>query len=233
MTTTSINPRDALRNAIAERDTAKERLGVAAEVVERAKAQVAEADTKLRALGDVDAAILKHRAASFKSAAKGGPKPSLALPAELLKREKARDETASEAQAARAAHADLVGQFAEAQAALRSAEWKVTELASKVLVAETIDQGEALIEIWASLWAKIDSLKALSSSGVKLPIEILNVVRGFDAQDHRQFAGGRNPQLARATQYWQRYRAALSNSADATGPEPIDDGASSAAERAA
>jgi hypothetical protein len=228
MTTLPTNPRDALRNAIESRDTAKEKLRVATASAERAKAQVAELDTKLRAFGDVDAAILKHRASSFKAAAKGGPKPSLALPADLLTREKGRDETVAALQAARAAHADLVGAFANAQASLRSAEWNVSELAGKVMIAETLDQGSALTEIWTSLWAKIDSLRALSSSGVKLPLEIQNVVRGFDALDHRQFAGGRNPQLAQAITYWQRYRAALSHSADANGPEPP-----AAAERAA
>jgi hypothetical protein len=39
--------------------------------------QVRSAEKKLAAFGDVDGAILKHRAASFKSAAQGGPTPTL------------------------------------------------------------------------------------------------------------------------------------------------------------
>ena len=66
-------------------DAAKEAVRVASETAERAKGLVAAAETKLAAFGDVDGAILAHRAASFKTAAQGGPKPSLALPDDLVR----------------------------------------------------------------------------------------------------------------------------------------------------
>jgi hypothetical protein len=229
----STSERAALGEAIAERDTAKEALRVASEAAERGKQLLRTAQHKFELFGDVEGAILQHRAASFKSAAQGGPKPSLALPSDLLKRERARDEAASEVAAARAAHSSLVGEFAEAQAALREAESKVSELAGRVLAAETAEQGSALTSIWNDLWATVDSLKGLSSSGVQLPREVIRTLQSFEAMDHRQFAGNHNTQLARAVLYWKAYRHALCKGANATGPEPIDGDEPPAVERAA
>jgi hypothetical protein len=229
----STSERAALSKAIAERDTAKEALRVASEAAERGKQLLRTAQHKLEQFGDVEGAILKHRAASFKSAAQGGPKPSLALPTDLLKRERARDEAASEVAAARAAHSSLVGEFAESQAALREAESKVSELAGQVLVAETAERGSALTAIWNDLWATVDSLKGLSSFGVQLAREVIRTLQSFEAMDHRQFAGNHNTQLARAVSYWKAYRHALCKSANATGPEHIDGDEPPAVERAA
>jgi hypothetical protein len=220
--------RDALRNAITERDAAKERVRVAGESAEHGKQLLRTAQRKLEQFGDVDGAILKHRAASFKSAAQGGPKPSLALPADLPKRERGRDEAASEVAAARAAHGSLVGELAEAQAALRKAETTVSELASQVLIAETAERASALPTIWNDLWATIDALNALRSTGVQLPREVVRTLQSFEGMDHRQFPGNRNNQLARALQHWKAYRQYLCKNADAAEPDPINDGMSSA-----
>jgi hypothetical protein len=233
MTTQPGNPassseRAALRQAIAARDAAKEAVRVAEASAQRGKQMLQAAQGKLDKFGDVNGAILRHRAASFKDAAKGGSKkPSLALPADLLNKERARDEAASEAAAAKAAHQSLVGEFAEAQSALRNAERNVSDLAGQVLIAETAEGGIALTAIWAELWETVDSLKALSSSGVKLPQEVASTLVSFDGLDHRQFAGGDNAQLRRAISYWKAYRDALCASADAT--KPIDDGLTPAA----
>jgi hypothetical protein len=229
----SATQRAALRTAIAEREAAKEAVRVAEGSAERAKQLLRSAEAKLAAFGDVDGQILKHRAASFKAAAKGGPKPSLSLPTDLLKRERARDETAAEVAAAKVAHASLVGELAEAQASLRKAESRVSELAGHVLAVEMSEQGTSLTAIWNDLWATVDSLKGLSLSGVQLPREVIRTLQGFEAMDHRQFAGNHNTQLARAVLYWKAYRHALCKGANATEPRPIDGDEPPAAERAA
>jgi hypothetical protein len=235
MTTQPGNPassseRAALRQAIAAREAAKERVGVASKSAERGKQLLREAQHKLEQFGDVGDAILKHRTASFKSAVQGGPKPSLALPDDLVRRERARDEAAASVSAAKAAHGSLVGDFAEAQSALRKAESRVSELAAEVLVAETAARGRGLAELWNELWATIDALNALGLSlRVKLPSDVVRTLQSFEGMDHRQFPGNRNAQLASAVLHWRSYHAALCASADATGPNLSDDGVSPAA----
>jgi len=229
MTTNPVSTeRAALRLAIAERNAAKEVARVASETGDRSQEQVRNAEARLAAFGNVDDAILKHRAASFKSAAQGGPKPSLALPDDLVRRERARDEAASAAAAANAAHASLASELTQAKSALRKAELKVSETAGQVLVAEAAERGRSLSDLWNGLWSTIDELNALRSSPhVKLPNDIIRTLQSFAAMDYRQFAGGRNQQLARADQHWRLYYVALCKSADATPPDPINDSVAS------
>jgi hypothetical protein len=226
--TAEVEPREQLRLAIAERDTtAKEAARLAAETTERARGLLTTAQTRLAAFGDVDGEILAHRAASFKGAAQGGPKPSLALPDDLVRRERARDEAASAVAAAKVAYDTLSGELATAENALRKAELAVSEKAGAVLVAEIAEQGRSLIGIWGGLWATIDELNALRASllrGVNLPPDIVRTLNSFEGMDHRQFPGNRNKQLARAAQFWRAYHVALVASADATAPNSIDDG---------
>jgi hypothetical protein len=229
MMTANTSERLALRQAIARIGPAKEKVEVAGRSSERGKQFLRDAQRRLEQFGDVDDAILKHRAASFKSAAQGGPKPSLALPVDLVARERARDEALASVAAAKAAHSSLVGELAEAQAVLSKAESKVSELADQVLIAEIAEQGSALMAIWNNLWAAIDALNGLRSTGVQLPREVVRTLQSFEGMDHRQFPGNRNPQLARAIQYWKDYRNALCESADATQPYPIDGGVTPAA----
>jgi hypothetical protein len=231
MTTDSVSTgeRAALRQAIAERDTAKEAARVARDSTDRSEEQVRSAERKLAAFGDVDDAILKHRAASFKSAAQGGPRPSLALPDDLVRRERARDEAASAVAAAKAAHASLAGELAAAERALQRAEFKVSETAYEVLAGGVIEPGRALTRIWTDLWGTIDILNALRASlRVKLPPEIVRTLDSFSAMDHRQFPGNRNEQLSRAVQHWRSYHAALCECADATQPDLNNESVSSA-----
>jgi hypothetical protein len=231
MTTQPGNPassteRAALRQAIAARDAAKEKVGLAEASAQSGKRMLQAAQGKLDKFGDVNGAILRHRAASFKDAAKGGPKPSLALPADLLNKERARDEAASEVAAAKAAHQSLIGELADVQSALRNAERNVSELAGRVLIAETAEAGSALTEIWHDLWETVDSLKGLASL-VQLPREVAQTLQSFDAMDHRQWPGNHNTQRAQAASHWGAYRLALCTSADAT--KPFDDGSTPAA----
>jgi hypothetical protein len=224
----STTQRDALREAIADRNAAEEVMRVAREAADRSKEQVRSAEAKLAAFCDVDDAILKHRAASFKIAAQGGPKPSLALPSDLVRRERARDEAAAAVAAAKAAHASLAAELSQADNVLRRAELKVSETAGEVLVAEAAEQGRTLNDIWSDLWTTVDALNALRASlHVKLPPDIIRTLQSFAAMDHRQFPGGRNEQLAKAIRRWRAYHSGLCKSADATQPDPINDGVSS------
>jgi hypothetical protein len=223
--------REVLKRAIHERDTVKEALRVASETAAKAKELLRAAQAKLAAFGDVNDEILKHRAASYKSAAQGGPKPTLSLPEELLRRSRDRDDAASAVAAVQAAHASLAGELAAAESALHKAESKVSEKASEVLAAGAAEPGRALTEIWNEMWSTIDALNALRLAlRVKVPADIVRTLQSFEAMDHRQFPGGRNAALATAAQHWKAYHAALCADADATAPDSIDgDGDASSA----
>jgi hypothetical protein len=225
--------RDELRKAITEREVARETFRVSSETAAKAKELLKAAQVKLAAFGDVNAEILDCRAASFKRAAQGGPKPSLNLPDELVRRSRARDDAAATVAATQAAHASLSGELAAAEVALHKAESKVSEKASEVLVAGAAEPGRALTDIWGELWATIDALNALRLGlRVKLPADIVRTLQSFESMDHRQHPGGRNQQLSSAAQHWKAYHAALCADANATAPDSIDGGdgnASSAA----
>jgi hypothetical protein len=134
--------------------------------------------------------------------------------------------------AAKAARVSLVGEFAEAQAALRDVESRVLELAGTVLIAEIAEQGGGLMAIWNDLWATIDLLNGLRSM-VGLPREVVQTLNSFSGLDHRQWPGNWKPQLASAVQHWKAYLEALCKSADATQPDPIDGDVTPAADRVA
>jgi len=109
------------------------------------------------------------------------------------------------------------------------AELMVSEAVGEVLVAEAVEKGRTLTDIWNNLWATIDALNALRASlHVKLPPEIIRTLQSFEAMDHRQFPGGRNEQVTKAIQHWRAYHSGLCKGADATEPTTINDGVSSA-----
>jgi hypothetical protein len=223
--------RDELRKAITEREVARETFRVSSETAAKAKELLKAAQAKLAAIGDVNEEILNCRAASFKRAAQGGPKPSLSLPDDLVRRSRARDDAAATVAATQAAYASLSGELATAEVALHKAEAKVSEKASAVLVAGAAEPGRNLNAIWNELWATIDALNALRLAlRVKLPADIVRTLQSFEAMDHRGFPGGRNAALATAAQHWKAYHAALCADAEAQAPTSHDgDGNASSA----
>lgn len=233
------NPaRETLRKAIAGRDTAKEAARVAGEAAQRGKELLRSVEAKLAAFGDVYAAILKHRAASFKTAAQGGPKPSLALPNDLLKRERGRDEAASAAAAAQAAHTSLVAELETAQKVLQRAEDLVSEVAGAIISEEAIKQAAALKAAWGSVWHLVDTLNSLRGVPTSSPlpadaVRLLQLIAG--RFDHRQFPGNFNVAVQQAGDRWRAWHRALCENADAEMPVPelVGDGASSILERVA
>ena len=221
----------ALSKAIAERDAAREALRIASEASQRGRELLQAAEDKLRSFGDVDGAILTHRARSFKSAAQGGSKPSLALPDDLLKRERGRDEAASAVAAAQAATESLAADAARSEKALRQAERQVSERAVEILVAEGIDVAATLRAAWQDVWEKLDALNALAGASVlapvRLPPDVIKLLQTLSAFDHRQFAGGHNAALSQAREHWRNRHAELCRDADSEMPE--DDAAKQAA----
>lgn len=217
--------RETLRKAIEERNAAKD-VCARADLAERnGEELVRSAEANLATFDNIDEAIVAHRADKFKRAATGGPAPDTALPDELTKRRRARDESRDMLAAARSARASLVAELEAAQKTLQRAEHKVSEAAGAILAAEAVRLAGALRTAWATTWFLHDVLSALP---LPLPRDAVDVCQEIVKFDYRQFPGGRNAARARAGEDWRTWSAALSEDADAQ-PLKFDDGPSSAA----
>jgi hypothetical protein len=217
--------RTRLGRAIVARDSRKGQLDAAQAAEQRGRELLDAAEAKLAAFGDVDAEIVEFRAAKYRVAATGGAPPnSMALPAPLIAKERARDEARGAVAAAKAAHESLVTDLEQAEKVLRQAEAEVGALAAEILSAEGIEIAAALRVAWSSVWQKMDQLGALTSSWLpdaqglrpaRLPPDVVALMQGVAAFDHRQFPGGRNPSLLKAGANWRRWFAALCTDPDA------------------
>lgn len=216
------NPRAALRAAIAERGKAKEAVAAAELAVSRGRGLLAAEHKRLDGFGDVDGDITAYRAAKFKTAAKGGPSPNLALPDELRKRLHGRDEAVSARDAAKAALDSLTAELKHAEAELSKAERKVSEGATRILLAEALGLTPSLSKAWKELWAAVDSLGALSSM-LQLPAATVRELQFFAANDYRQFPGNSNAVKARAVAHWRSCLQGLRTNADADVSAPAAD----------
>jgi hypothetical protein len=211
--------RARLRAAVTARDAAREAVAKASAAADASKALLMAEDRKLKSFEDVEDAIVQHRAASYARAAKGGAKPSLELPADLLKRERLRDEARAAFRAAKAAYDGLFGELADAENVLRKSERLVSEAAVAILTAEGAAQGASLTDIWNNLWATVDSLNALRSFGAQLPRPTILALQTLAQHDHRQFTAAGNTALARAREGWKARHDALCKNADAEIPK--------------
>ena len=220
--------RVALQAAIAARLAAEGRLRLAQQAESRGFELLDAVEAKLAAFGDIDTAIIQHRAAKFKNAAAGGPAPDMCLPDDLATRQTRRDEARDALNAAKAAHESLVADVAQAQKALQRAERLVDEAAQAILAQEAALLAANLKASWASVWHLFDTLSALPGSSEQLPAEAVRILRMLPGIDHRQWAGGKNPALARARERWKTWFAALLTDANAPVPDLVDDGVSSA-----
>ena len=113
--TSSSDRRAELRNRIQDRDAAQERVHHAQASEKRGRELLDAAEDKLASFGDVDAAVLNHRADKIKRAAAGGPPPDMNLPDVLIKRRAARDEARERFAATKVAHESLVADHGPAQ----------------------------------------------------------------------------------------------------------------------
>jgi hypothetical protein len=205
-----------------------ERLHVAQQAESRGGELMEAAKHTLAGYGDIDAAIIQHRATKFKHAAAGeGPAPDMRLPDDLAKRRQQREDARDVLAAAKAAHDSLAGELAQAETAMRKAEARVSEQAVAVLVEEANAQAAALKATWQTLWATVDALNALAASWlpgpVRLPPDVVATLQLLAGYDHRQFAGNFNTGLKRAGERWRAWHRALCNDADAEMPETVED----------
>jgi hypothetical protein len=207
----------ALARAVAARNRVRLLLFGAKQAEERGQRMLEQTTRRLEAHADVDEAILAHRAEKFKHAAEEdrNPRKSLALPASLAARERARDEAQSASAAASAAHGALVAEREEAEKALQSAEHTVAIAAAAIQTAKGNQLADQLREDWKAVWRRYDELEGLGAAWIPYPerprpiqlsaesIRIIQTIAGFD---HRQFPGGRNQAAA---EFSERYRAEL------------------------
>jgi hypothetical protein len=226
--------RAALRAAIAERAVAEEQLRRAQQAEKRGHDLLDAAEAKVAVLGDVDDLILGHRADKIKQAAAGGPAPNMSLPDDLVERKAASDEAQAVLAAAKAAHQSLVADVAQAEAANRKAELKVSGCAVEILVAKGMLKAGALKLAWGKVW-ELNALAGCWWPGAgaprrtELPAAAIRPLQVTAQYDHRQFAGNFNSGLKRSGERWRAWHAALCRDADAEMPEIVHDGASSTA----
>jgi hypothetical protein len=224
--------RSALSVAISELKAKREALGLAQQAESRGAALLAAAEENLAAFGDVDAAIIQHRAGKFKhaAAAAGGPAPDMHLPEDLAARRHARNEALDVLTAAQSAHESLRADVAAAEKALERAERNVSECASAILAAHAAEQAIALKEAWATVWHQVDQLNALRGAWLparaELPPDVVRLLQLIAGIDYRQWAGGKNSALARAGERWKAWHSKLCKDARAEISELSDDGAS-------
>jgi len=155
--------REALRAAIARRDTLAARLATAAETAKRAQQLLDGAQRRLDAFGDVDGAIRAHRADAYKAwAVDGGERPALDVPTHLAERQHACDAARQEAVAAKAARDDLRSEHAAAVEAHDRADAAVHDAAKAVLVEEADRIAAELEEALSLAFALDDELRGLA-----------------------------------------------------------------------
>lgn len=126
--------RAVLRAAIEARDAAAERLREASAALDRADQGAVRAQLRLRQIGDVDAEILAHSAAAYRTyAVSGGDPPSADVPPHLAEKRGRRDAAQAELAAAKAAQAQLAGEHAAAQTEHQRCDRAVAEAADAVV----------------------------------------------------------------------------------------------------
>jgi hypothetical protein len=232
LATPSPDHRAALRDSLGERDAIQERVHHAQAAEKRGRELLDAAEDKLASFGDVDAAVLNHRADKIKRAASGGPSPDMNLPDVLIKRRAARDEALERFAATKVAHESMVVDLEHAQSALRRAEQDVSEAATAILVDEGVVTAAALRAAWNSVWNNYDELNALAGCWLPhaegsrpplLPANLVSIIQLIGALDHRQHPGGTNVAYNRATQQWRIWHETLRKDANAGKPDAGDD----------
>ncbi len=216
--------RAALRGAIAEREAAKARHHHTEQAEQLGRELHSASERVLIAFGDVDAAIVQHRAEEFKRAATGVPLPDASLPDNLVARRTMRDEARQHVTAAKAAHENLVADLSQTESAVRQAGRKVATAAIDILAAEGARRATALNAAWNDVWRQYDRLSALadcwldcaeSSLPITLPPDIVKLLQTIGALDGRAFPDGRNHVAAHAGEVWCCWFEALLTDAEA------------------
>src|ERR1700739_2972383 len=132
--------RTALREAVADRESAQQRLALAKQAEQCGDELCFARRQELAAFDDVELAIVNFRAEAFKSAIFGAEASELELPSDIALRRAGRDEARDRLDAAKAAQDDLVADVARAENELGEVSEKVAIAAIGVLVAEAAQQ---------------------------------------------------------------------------------------------
>jgi hypothetical protein len=229
--------RATLRDSIRKRDAMHERVHHAQAAERRGRGLLNAAEAELASFGDVDAAVLNHRADKIKRAATGGPPPDMSLPDVLVKCRTARNEACEHIAATKVAYESLVSDLGNAQNASRQAEQHVSDAATAVLVEEGVAVAATLRAAFENVWQSYDVLNALAgcwlayaqgSQPIRLPSDTLRTLQFITALDHRQHPGGANVAFNRATQQWRNWHKMLCMDSDAVKPEVGDNSSLSA-----
>lgn len=215
--------RAVLREAIADRQTAEERLALAKQAEQRGRELYAARKQELANFDDVELAIVNFRAEAFKNAISGADASEPELPDDLARRRAMRDDAFDHLSAAKAAHDGLVADVGRAESALGEVNEKVAIAAVGVLVAEAVQQAGALTKVWEDLLQHHDRLRALAdcrlqyaggSHPISLPADITAVLQTIA----RVNEAGPSERAAQAGELWCRWFKALLDDPDAAEP---------------
>jgi hypothetical protein len=215
--------RAVLRTAVADRESAQERLALAKQAEQRGDELCFARRQELAAFDDVELAIVNFRAEAFKSAICGAEASELELPSDIALRRVGRDEAQNHLDAAKAAQDDLLADVARAENALGEVSEKVAIAAIGVLVAEAAQQAEALTDLWENLLQNYDRLRALADCRlqyggglhpISLPANITAVLKTLTQAG----GNGSSQRAAQAGELWCRWFKALLDDPDAAEP---------------
>jgi hypothetical protein len=215
--------RAVLRTAVADRESAQERLALAKQAEQRGEELCCARRQELAAFDDVELAIVNFRAEAFKSAISGGDASEPELPDDIALRRAMRDEAQSHLDAAKAAQDELVADVARAENALGEMSEKVAIAAIGVLVAEAAQQADALTKLWEDLLQNYDRLRALADcrlqyAGGLHPIGLpANITAALKTMTQAS-GNGSSQRAAQAGELWCRWFKALLDDPDAAEP---------------
>jgi hypothetical protein len=215
--------RTVLRQAIADGETAQERLALAKQAEQRGEELCAARKQELAGFDDVELAIVNFRAEAFKSAISGADAAGPELPDEIALRRTKRDEAQGHLEAAKAAHEGLAADVARAENARAEANEKVAVAAIGVLVAGAVQQADALGKLWEDLLQNYDRLRALADCRLQYggglhPIDLpANIMAALKTLGQVQESGS-SQRAAQAGELWCRWFKALLDDPDAAEP---------------
>lgn len=215
--------RTVLRKAIADGETAQERLALAKQAEQRGEELCAARKQELAGFDDVELAIVNFRAEAFKSAISGADAAGPELPDDIALRRTKRDEARDQLEAAKAAHDGLAADVAQAESALGQANEKIAVAAIGVLVAGAVRQADVVTKLWEDLLQTSDRLRALADCRLQYggglhPISLpANITDALKTPGQVQ-EGGSSQRAAQAGELWCRWFKALLDDPDAAEP---------------
>jgi hypothetical protein len=215
--------RTALRQAVADRETAQRRLALAKQAEQGGEELCFVRKRELADFDDVELAIVNFRAEAFKHAISGADAAGVELPDDIALRRAMRDAARDHLSAAKAAYDGLVADAARAENELAEVNEKVAVAAIGVLVAEAVQQAGALTKLWEDLLQNYDRLRALADCRlqyagglhpISLPANITAALKTMAEVNEK----GPSQRAAQAAELWCRWFKALLDDPDAAEP---------------